>query len=394
MDIEKSSTTSYDSFSSVVPERSIERNRNTVPKTKKVKDPVILDRKVKISTPLRESAPAPKPAGPRKLKIDSFGSAAGKRLRSMRGPPNMSYRPKKLSTRSFAPNKKYHKPKPSYVNVPEKPKIRAPKKIKKSDPIKMDSDFDMPDFEPNTDVKPESNFDINSLFGDSWKDDLPKSEKKKKDYKRESIAPTALSMKIDALDPNQPLTLPFIDPKFLTEQQQVVDIEGDLEKMVDKQGVGGTYISKKEESTSIAAALFQNTQGKNYGEDDLFFIQLPSGLPSTLSCSRSEDEGIDIDSEQPTKKKGIVRNRPNFESTITKLSGKIGKIYILKSGKVKMLIGDVVFDITQGMPCNFMQEVVGIDKDDLQFYQLGELNKRMVVFPDIDNILKNKNGNV
>lgn len=38
--------------------------------------------------------------------------------------------------------------------------------------------------------------------------------------------------------------------------------------------------------------------------------------------------------------------------------GKIGKIQIMKSGKTRLVMGDIIFELSRGAPCGFLQ--VGI----------------------------------
>lgn len=53
-----------------------------------------------------------------------------------------------------------------------------------------------------------------------------------------------------------------------------------------------------------------------------------------------------------------------------------------------MKIGDVLFDVSQGMPCGFLQQLVGINLQSNQYYQLGEVSKRMIVSPDMTGLDK------
>lgn len=62
-------------------------------------------------------------------------------------------------------------------------------------------------------------------------------------------------------------------------------------------------------------------------------------------------------------------------------------MFILASGQVKMKIGDVYFDVSQGMPVAFLQDLMALNVKEGQYHSLGEVNKRMVVSPDIANLL-------
>lgn len=112
------------------------------------------------------------------------------------------------------------------------------------------------------------------------------------------------------------------------------------------------------------------------GEDQLFFIQLPTAIPLGDLPARPS---------VPAEQAEILGFKGNLA---TLNSGKIGKIIVYKSGKVKMKVGDQLFDVATGMPCNFLQEVVAIDANRQKLYQLGELQRRMVCYPDIADLLE------
>lgn len=160
-----------------------------------------------------------------------------------------------------------------------------------------------------------------------------------KEYKKSEIAPTSQSMGIDPLDKSHPLTLPFLNPKANVE-----------DKLSLKSG-------------------------------ELFFVQLPSALPIRI---RNDNKNTEENTEEDKK----VSDNENTLRTLP--SGKIGKLQIYKSGKMKLIIGDVSFHVATGMPCNFLQEVVAISEKSQKYYQLGEITKRMVCYPDIVNSENNK----
>lgn len=83
-------------------------------------------------------------------------------------------------------------------------------------------------------------------------------------------------------------------------------------------------------------------------------------------------------------------------------------MYILKSGKVKLQIGDNMFEVAQGMPCSFLQELHYLNLSSkgysffhwlpklkfnfLEIFNLGDIDKRIVVTPDFEDLLKKKTG--
>ena len=68
-------------------------------------------------------------------------------------------------------------------------------------------------------------------------------------------------------------------------------------------------------------------------------------------------------------------------------AGKIGKVLVLRSGAVKIQIGDVLFDVSPGIPCEMRQDFAAVDPVTKECIMLGQLTERIVVTPNIDNLL-------
>jgi len=162
--------------------------------------------------------------------------------------------------------------------------------------------------------------------------------------------------------------------------------------------------------TSLAESLFRNEEKEYLGDDELFFVQLPTMLPMIPVLEEpkppaapeqaAKSDKSNTKKENPTQQPQpavVVSDQPEilppsgFKNNLGQVPrGRIGKLYILKSGKVKMKIGDVVYDVSQGMPLGFLQELVAIDLKKGKMNILGEVQKRMVASPDIGVLLSNK----
>lgn len=254
--------------------------------------------------------------------------------------------------------------------------------------------------------------------------------KKKKKYTNEDIAPTAQQMGIDPLDATQPITLPFIDPQKWTSV---------LKEEPARTGPAAMQIDKSDLDPELAALINNGSQPKaeqahqrdmkrrledaslfelesGSGADQLFFIQLPSHLPrsqppassantannstnnnnnsNTATTNGNVTVGTEA-SETPTPVSLLPRDESfmdefaiDFKPTLpTTPQGRLGSLVVYKSGRVKLRIGDVLYDVTPGMPLNFLQEVAVIEPEEQKFYSLGEINQRMVVSANIDSLL-------
>ncbi|KAL0304095.1 UNVERIFIED_CONTAM: DNA-directed RNA polymerase III subunit RPC4 [Sesamum radiatum] len=69
--------------------------------------------------------------------------------------------------------------------------------------------------------------------------------------------------------------------------------------------------------------------------------------------------------------------------------GYMGKMLVYKSGAVKLKLGDILYDVSPGSDCAFAQSVMAIDTTNRDCCDLGSLNKRAVVTPDIDFLVDN-----
>eukprot|EP01027_Heterolobosea_sp_BB2_P012064 GEZU01017509.1.p1 GENE.GEZU01017509.1~~GEZU01017509.1.p1 ORF type:complete len:249 (-),score=89.35 GEZU01017509.1:237-983(-) len=173
-------------------------------------------------------------------------------------------------------------------------------------------------------------------------------------------------------------------------------------------------------------------------EDELFFLQLPSSLPTTASTVATNvktdqaDQGAAagataaptsagaaassssssaaasssttvtsaIDAKAAAKQlSGPPRTAleeehedmwtKHFQNSLTGMpAGWIGEMIVYKSGKVKLQLGDVVFDVSPGTEFNFLQEVMSIDANTKTCYNLGPIKKRILCMPDVESILE------
>ncbi|KAK1632215.1 hypothetical protein QYE76_006530 [Lolium multiflorum] len=125
----------------------------------------------------------------------------------------------------------------------------------------------------------------------------------------------------------------------------------------------------------------------------LLFFQLPSSLPLPKKTQVEEtDMGSEENAEPQNASSKVARNqrRPSSlpGSKIKDLpAGHMGKILVYKSGKVKMKIGDALFDVSPGSNCMFVQEVAAINTREKHCCTLGEISKRVVITPDVDYLL-------
>ncbi|WVZ75247.1 hypothetical protein U9M48_023321 [Paspalum notatum var. saurae] len=125
----------------------------------------------------------------------------------------------------------------------------------------------------------------------------------------------------------------------------------------------------------------------------LLFFQFPTSLPLPRQADPFAETETETDTDEDVNEKSMGGNRKRRIVSIRGCGlkelpgGHMGKIRVYKSGKVKMTLGDVPFDVSAGSNCMFAQEAVAMDTREKLFCGLGELGKRAILTPDIDYLL-------
>ncbi|WVZ85989.1 hypothetical protein U9M48_032841 [Paspalum notatum var. saurae] len=107
-------------------------------------------------------------------------------------------------------------------------------------------------------------------------------------------------------------------------------------------------------------------------DSQLLFFQLPSSLPLPM-----QPQSVAEPNKGSEERREGTRLTSRHGSNLNELpKGYLGKILVYKSGKVKMKIGEALFD-----------EVMAITTREKHFCTVGEISKRTVITPDIDFLL-------
>ena len=139
------------------------------------------------------------------------------------------------------------------------------------------------------------------------------------------------------------------------------------------------------------AKIFANGVKSEPGE--ILFFQLPDALPGNPPTPAVDDKK----NEKPVTPSSS-QSDTGLEKELAKCSltefpeGLVGKIQVLKSGRVRMVIGtDIVLNIAAGTPCSFLQDVVAVHLDQKKesgdMTVLGELTHKVVCSPDFEHLL-------
>lgn len=101
-------------------------------------------------------------------------------------------------------------------------------------------------------------------------------------------------------------------------------------------------------------------------EQKLFFFQMPVLGPKF-----------------ETDKESQANQRP-----IKYPEGMAGKLRLHKSGKLTMLLGNIVMEVSQGTEASFLQDVVSLNPENQEAFLIGQVTRKMIVSPDVDELLR------
>jgi RNA polymerase III RPC4 len=119
----------------------------------------------------------------------------------------------------------------------------------------------------------------------------------------------------------------------------------------------------------------------NADPNQLMLFQLPDSLPGRTPEDKEEDATSD--------EKKLVKTKDTKMCTLEHLDeGLIGKIVRHQSGKLKLHLGNSIYDVNEGLKSDFQQNAVVIDANSEQrsanMYSLGIINKKFNISPDWD----------
>ncbi|XP_066315544.1 DNA-directed RNA polymerase III subunit RPC4-like isoform X3 [Miscanthus floridulus] len=171
---------------------------------------------------------------------------------------------------------------------------------------------------------------------------------------------------------NTPSTPPSVDAVSLSPAQFGVQKQNQLETQPDS--------IECEALTRPAEELDLLQQGS---KERMFLFQLPKSLPlpkRPSSTSIVERQGKATGKE--------VKEGSNMQQLP---QGYLGKMLVYKSGKIKMKLGDIMFDVSPGAETRMAQHVVALNTRDKHCCLLGEIeNRHVIVTPDVDSLLNDK----
>ncbi|XP_071806427.1 DNA-directed RNA polymerase III subunit RPC4-like isoform X1 [Asterias amurensis] len=149
------------------------------------------------------------------------------------------------------------------------------------------------------------------------------------------------------------------------------------------------------ERTTCASIFGSRTKS----EGELIFFQFPDTLPGQAMTKDDEEQRPKFKQEPGTTtadtdshKKSKEDNKP-VKCTLQSLpEGYLGKMQVLKSGKTRLVLGNVTLDVATGTQCGFLQDVMSLRLDDDErsgeMIRLGHVKNRIVCTPNFESLLQ------
>lgn len=169
----------------------------------------------------------------------------------------------------------------------------------------------------------------------------------------------------------------------------------------------GRYMAPEQVDEARRAVIDSVNISKEFGlggndtaemEQKLYLFQLPPIIPTFEQ--KEEVKEIEVDDEEDKEEEEgegddvevVNEETPDEESLPTSSAGslpegQVGRLRLHKSGKLTMVIGDIVMDVTQGVPAKFLQDIVVCSAEEKQAYLIGQVKRKMVVTPKLDELL-------
>jgi DNA-directed RNA polymerase III subunit RPC4 len=193
----------------------------------------------------------------------------------------------------------------------------------------------------------------------------------------------------------------YVSPEELTELKRVAR---DHKTIAKEFNISSILKSKSVEPAAAAvAATTSATDEKNKDgdvamteelqpeiEQKLFFFQMPVLAPKFEAPVGEDDGADDEDVEMRVVGDNAAANDAAKQSAaITRFpEGMAGKLRLHKSGKLTMLLGNIVMEVSQGTEAKFLQDVVVMSPEEQKAYLIGQVTRKMIVAPDVDVLLE------
>ena len=136
--------------------------------------------------------------------------------------------------------------------------------------------------------------------------------------------------------------------------------------------------TENDKNTAVSSMLI-NESG-HLIENEYFMVQFPKFMPLNKEL-QTKLKNEELDNEEPVYDNMGFLITKDFENVFKSLknNSNLGKIKVYKSGKVKMQIGDNLFDLNTGIKTSFSQEFAVLAKQSKELFILGNIKDKNLI---------------
>ncbi|XP_055542059.1 DNA-directed RNA polymerase III subunit RPC4 [Wyeomyia smithii] len=134
--------------------------------------------------------------------------------------------------------------------------------------------------------------------------------------------------------------------------------------------------------------LLDSIKSNQVDHSNFFLLQLPDALPGRTDIDPKKGQD-----QQTTQDIGNQNGLEPPRCTVRELEeGYVGKVLRYRSGKVKLLLGNTLFDLTLGMDSGFLQELVSINTNTAErsgnIIDLATIKAKLNASPDWEHLFR------
>lgn len=179
-----------------------------------------------------------------------------------------------------------------------------------------------------------------------------------------------------------------VDMKVKREPMDVDSVDSGKASPMEtvKKPVKQVVVKKETQDETNLSSILSATSME---ERKLLFFQFPDVMPIKLPPS-DKDEPMTAEGTSSEQTASPEKSKEPQKLSLKNASeGYIGKLQLLRSGKARLLLGDVALDVTMGTPCGFLQDVVAVHTEGnrSEMVCLGHTNHRLICSPDFERLL-------
>ncbi len=148
-------------------------------------------------------------------------------------------------------------------------------------------------------------------------------------------------------------------------------------------------LDEDEDPSKIAAREILNENG-SLNESDMFLLQFPRLIPVNSEI-QTKLKAEEIENEEPVYDQNGFLVKNEFENVFKEFPNysQMGKLKIYKSGKIKLQLGNNLYDVSTGVNCKFAQELGVVSSKSSEAFFLGKIrDKKLIVTPELNLNLK------